>query len=170
MAAVALSNPGTGIAGESQVAPGSTVIGFDAVAIDYGAKGSGVSIGSASTGVGAGKAQPATIVVTKLLDTLSPTLLSATAANQTFRKGLIVVPLTGGKGQDLRLQLVDVVITSDHVTSSAGAKPLEQLTLSALGVKVENVTSGKVNTGLNQPLPSGWNRVLNSADTSSSAI
>ena len=144
------------------------MIGFDAVNIDYEAKGNS-SIGSSGSGAGAGKAQPATIVVTKLLDKLSPTLLSATGANQVFRKGLIVVPSAGGKGQDLRLQLVDVVITSDHVTSSAGAEPLEQLTLSALGVKIEDVTSGQVNSGVNQPLPGGWNRVLNVAQTSAGA-
>jgi type VI protein secretion system component Hcp len=163
-----LSNPGSAIKGESiGSAPAGTVIGFDAVGIDYGAKGN-ASIGSQSAGAGAGKAQPATIVVTKLLDKLSPTLLSATGANQVFRKGLIVVPSAGGKGSDLRLQLVDVVITSDHITSSAGAKPLEQLTLSALGVKIQEVPSGQVNSGVNQPLPAGWNRVLNTADTSSS--
>ena len=170
VAAVALSNPGAAApSGESKVsissAPANTVIGFDALSFAYDAKGS-VSIGSASTGAGAGKAQPVQIQVVKLADTFSPALLSAADANQVFRKGLIVLPLPGGAGQDLRVQLANVVITSDSFSATVGAKPEEALTLSALAISIQEVASGKVNSGVGQPVPSGWDQVVNKAQTS----
>jgi type VI protein secretion system component Hcp len=170
VAAVALSNPVQGaITGESQVSS-STKLAFDALSVDYQAAGPPTNIGSANLGAGSGKATAQTITITKVLDNLSPTLLGATASHQEFRQALIVIPTKGANNDDLRLELTDVVITSDHISTSAGSKPLEQLTLEALGVKIQDVSSQNVNGGLTQQLPGGWNRVLNTADQTTGAI
>jgi type VI protein secretion system component Hcp len=173
VAAVALSSPNQGaIDGESQVdsAPSSTKLAFDALSVDYQAAGPATNVGSQINGAGAGKATVQTITITKVLDNLSPTLLGATASRQEFKQGLIVIPTEGANKDDLRLELTDVVITSDHISTSAGSKPLEQLTLEVLGVKIQDVSSDKVNGGLTQQLPGGWNQVLNTADQTTGAI
>jgi type VI protein secretion system component Hcp len=165
VAAVALSNPLQGpIDGESQdKAPGSTKLAFDALSVDYQAS-SPININSATQGAGSGKVTAQTITITKVLDSLSPTLLEAAASRQEFKQALIVIPTKGANKDDLRLELTTVVITNDHISTSVGAKPTEQLTLAALGVKIEDVKSTQVSSGLGSTLPSGWNQVLNSAD------
>jgi type VI protein secretion system component Hcp len=172
VAAVALSSPVQGpITGESQdSAAGSTKLAFDALSVDYQAAGAPTTIGSQTGGAGSGKVTAQTITITKVLDNLSPTLLGATASHQEFKQALIVIPTKGGNKDDLRLELTDVVITSDHISTSAGSKPLEQLTLEALGVKIQDVSSQNVDGGLTQSLPGGWNRVLNTADQPTGAI
>jgi type VI protein secretion system component Hcp len=170
VAAVALSNPVQGaITGESTDSS-STKLAFDALSVDYQAAGAPTNIGSQIGGAGSGKATAQTITITKVLDNLSPTLLGATASHQEFRQALIVIPTKGANDDDLRLELTDVTITSDHISTSAGSKPLEQLTLEALGVKIQDVSSNNVNTGVGSIVPSGWNRVLNTADQPAGAI
>jgi hypothetical protein len=63
-----------------------------------------------------------------------------------------------------------VVITNDHISTSVGAKPTEQLTLEALGVKIQDVKSSQVSSGLGSTLPGGWNQVLNTADQDTAGI
>jgi type VI protein secretion system component Hcp len=166
VAAVALSEPGSSaIKGESvDTAASNAKLAFDAISVDYEASGPAVNLGSQSTGAGAGKAQPQTITITKVLDKTSPTLLAATSGRQIFKQGLIVIPTAGGKGSDLVLKLTDAVINSDRITTTKGEKPLEQLTLEVLGVKIQysDVQSGGGTLG--EPVPAGWNRVLNTAD------
>ena len=64
------------------------------------------------------------------------------------------------------MQLANVVITSDSFSATVGAKPEEALTLSALAISIQEVASGKVNSGVGQPVPSGWDQVVNKAQTS----
>jgi hypothetical protein len=111
------------------------------------------------------------------MDSLSPTLLAATSSRQLFQHGLIVIPTGGGAngeskggGEDLRLELTDILINSDHITTSAGSKPTETLTLEVLGVKIQDVSSQNVNGGVTQQLPKTWNRVLNDTDQPTAAI
>ena len=171
VAAVALSNPLQGaLDGESQDSAlgGGTKLAFDALSVDYQAS-SPINLSSATQGAGSGKVTAQTITITKVLDSLSPNLLTATASRQEFKQGLIVIPTKGASNDDLRLELTDVVISSDHISTSVGAKPTEQLTLEAAGVKIEDVKSTEVSSGLGSTLPAGWNRVLNTADQDTTA-
>jgi type VI protein secretion system component Hcp len=172
VAAVALSSPVQGpITGESiDSGPNSSKLAFDALSVDYQAAGAPTNIGSQIGGAGDGKVAAQTITITKVLDSLSPTLLGATASHEEFKQALIVIPTQGANNDDLRLELTDVIITSDHISTSAGSKPLEQLTLEALGVKIQDVSSQNVNTGVGSIVPGGWNRVLNTADQTTGAI
>lgn len=172
VAAVALSSPVQGaLKGESIDSGGSSSkLAFDALSVDYQAAGAPTNIGSAISGAGSGKVTAQTITITKVLDNLSPTLLGATADHEEFKQALIVIPTKGSNNNDLRLELTDVVITSDHISTSAGSKPLEQLTLEALAVKIQDVSSQNVNTGVGSIVPGGWNRVLNTADQPTGAI
>jgi hypothetical protein len=186
VAAVALSDPSSGVAGGSSIqgesqdssfAPASTNIGFDAVGVDYQAS-SALNIGSQSTGAGAGKITFHTITITKVVDSLTPTLLDATSGQQRFQHGLILIPVSSGKAEgsltgkpdDIRIELSLVAITSDHITTEAGGPSLEVLTLEAGAVSISDVASTKADSGVSQPLPGGWNRVTNLADTGSTAI
>jgi type VI protein secretion system component Hcp len=168
VAAVALSNPLQGaIIGETTDSS-STKLAFDALSVDYQAS-SPNNISTATQGAGSGKVTAQTITITKVLDSLTPTLLGAAASRQEFKQALIVIPTKGANSDDLRLELTDVVITNDHISTSVGAKPTEQLTLEALGVKIEDVKSSQVSSGLGSTLPGGWNQVLNTADDDTTA-
>jgi type VI protein secretion system component Hcp len=167
VAAVALSNPLQGPVGETTDSS-STKLAFDALSVDYQAS-SPNNISSAAQGAGSGKITAQTITITKVLDSLSPTLLGAAASRQEFKQALIVIPTKGANKDDLRLVLTDVVITNDHISTSVGAKPTEQLTLAALGVKIEDVKSTQVSSGLGSTLPAGWSQVLNTADQDTTA-
>jgi type VI protein secretion system component Hcp len=166
VAAVALSEPGgSAVKGESlDTAASSAKLAFDAISVDYEASGPALNLGSQSTGAGAGKVQPQTMTITKVLDKTSPTLLAATSGRQVFKQGLIVIPTAGGKGSDLVLKLSDAIINSDRITTTKGERPLEQLTLEVLGVKIQYSDLQSGGGTLGEPVPAGWNRVLNTAD------
>ena len=133
VAAVALSNPGAAtLQGETQdsfdSAATNTKLAFDATSVDYQASSPALNIGSQTQGAGAGKVQAQTIMITKVMDSLSPTLLAATSSRQVFKQGLIVIP-TGGAasgrraGRQARIfgsNSTDVYITSDHITHLGG--------------------------------------------------
>lgn len=125
-----------------------------------------VTVGSASTGGGAGAGRTAleTLSVTKTIDAASASLFKAAATGARFTSIELFVRRMNGAGNGavyLRYEFRDAIVSGITWKSSTGGAPVESidfeygaLTISYTPMKADG-TPGTKNTG-------GWNQVTNS--------
>lgn len=96
------------------------------------AQGAPTSIGSQSSGAGAGKVSIQSFSITKTLDKSSPLLFQAAATGQHYKEAvLLFTRKAGGKEQTyLKFDFQNVLISSVQDGSSGGGTPQEQVTFS----------------------------------------
>jgi type VI protein secretion system component Hcp len=125
------------------------------------------SIGSASTGAGAGKVRFEKFQFVKLLDKYSSVLFQDLAAGRVIKEAEIIVRKPSAKGKDLpvvQYMLKNVVLTDLHVSGESRA-PSE--TIQGLYGSIQFVVYEQSPTGTVKPGPSGgWNQITNSPVTS----
>ena len=116
------------------------------------------SIGSASSGAGAGKATFNEFVLTKALDGTSPLLFKALFSGAHFTRATLTIP-----GESTTYSFGLVFVTSQATTDDGtGSAPVEQVGL-AFGELFE--TFGSAST-TSTPVSAGWNLVVNTELTS----
>jgi type VI secretion system secreted protein Hcp len=117
-----------GIEGESTQKDHKGEIQIDGFSVS--AQGAPTSIGSQSSGAGAGKVSIQSFTITKTLDKSSPLLFQAAATGKHFKDAtLSFTRKAGGKEQTyLKFDFQNVLISSVQDGASGGGQPTEQVT------------------------------------------
>ncbi|MDE2134186.1 MAG: type VI secretion system tube protein Hcp [Alphaproteobacteria bacterium] len=89
--------------------------------------GRAATVGSATSGAGAGRASMGDIKITKTVDSASPKLTLACANGQHFKSVVIEEVVSGGRIEVITLQ--DVLISSVNNAGAGGYMPTETITL-----------------------------------------
>jgi type VI protein secretion system component Hcp len=125
------------------------------------------TVGSASSGAGAGKVKFEKFQFVKLLDKYSATLFQDLASSKVIKSAEIIVRRPGPNGKDtpvVQYMLKDVVLTDLHVSGEQRA-PSE--TIQGLYGSIQFVVYTQSQNGTVTPGPSGgWSQVTNSPVTS----
>lgn len=92
---------------------------------------SNLSLGSANSGVGVGKAKFQKFEIEKPLDRTTPTLLKACAQGRIYKRAIVEVCKNTGRGIQCvyRITLGTVVVASSSVEGKSGAAPVQHVTL-----------------------------------------
>lgn len=123
-----------------------------------------LSIGSTTSGAGAGKVSFNPLTITKRIDKSSPDLFLNLASGKTFRSvNFIFVNMTGQTHfAPFSIQLGFVGISKIEGSASAGDDALkETITLEYGGIKIQSLNFDKVGKPLQTINTSTWNRVQN---------
>jgi type VI protein secretion system component Hcp len=123
------------------------------------------SIGSASTGAGAGKAKFTGFKVVKLLDDTSVALFQYLTTGSHFKQvNILVTRSSKGKSQTLAEYRLGLVFLTNIKTASAGGVPTETVQ-GEFGALQFTVTPQQPNGQLGKPVSGGWNQVTNTSST-----
>ncbi|MDE1819074.1 MAG: type VI secretion system tube protein Hcp, partial [Thaumarchaeota archaeon] len=117
------------------------------------------SIGSASSGAGAGKVKFNELVITKLVDKSSPTLFKDLSAGGHFDKVVLTVRKAGGT-QDYLTMTMGLVFVTHYSQGSAGGMPTETISFEFgnLAINYKPQTSSGT---LGASIVDGWDQVQN---------
>jgi type VI secretion system secreted protein Hcp len=122
-----------------------------------------VTIGSQSTGSGAGKVSFASFSITKKLDSSSPTLLKNCCIGDHFKTGSLTLRKAGGDQLAyLEYDFTEIYIDSYQVNGSSGGDdtPSESISMTAASVVMKY--SAQSAEGKMTPMkPAGWNLTTN---------
>ncbi len=125
-----------------------------------------LSIGSQSTGAGAGKVRFRPLVVTKVVDTTSPALFMAEASGRAFLTGhlsiLWSVGVNPGAFDYLKLELKVAAIKS--IALSPADVPIEEIEIEAGSVKMTLIPES-ADGQPQDPVSGGWDAIRNRAWT-----
>lgn len=124
------------------------------------------TIGSGSTGSGAGKVSISTLNIMKKTDKASPVLFQTCCAGNHYATATLTVRKAGGKTplEYLIYTLTEVYVDSIQWSGSAGGddRPSESLSLSFASVHVKYVPQKADGTG-DSPIEGGWDVTTNQA-------
>jgi type VI secretion system secreted protein Hcp len=126
------------------------------------------TIGSATSGAGAGKAKLNPLKITKAVDATSPALLMAAGNGTAFKDVALVVRKAGATGPDAFLQyhLKTAVVTHIETSADSGDEGVTETVTFAYGAIQERYMPQSTTTGLApKPLVNGWNQILNQPNT-----
>lgn len=152
-----ISTSGTpAIVGESKDATHTNAINI--LSYEFGADNQ-ASLGSATGGAGAGKVKFNEIVITKPVDTSSPTLFKDLSSGEHFQNMVLTVRKSG-ETQDFLQITMGLVFVSHYSQSSTGDTPTETIAFDFGNIKIEYKphTSPGV---LGSSVVDGWDQVAN---------
>jgi type VI secretion system secreted protein Hcp len=130
-----------GVTGESKTQPGA----IELMSFSWGTS-EHRSIGSATGGAGAGKADVRELVVTKSTDSASPLLFKAAASGQHFSSATLQLRKAGGETYET-YKLSDVLISSFEYGGKGGQKPTESFTLNFAKIEMISTSTSVSATG-----------------------
>jgi type VI secretion system secreted protein Hcp len=139
---------------------------IDIVSFSWGAT-NATSIGSATSGAGAGKVKFEEICFVKKTDASTPLLVQACASGQHIKNGTFVVRKAGGAQLEylkLTLNLVFVTDFQQQGSPKGDEIPLEQITVAVGSIVVQYQPQGADGKALGGPSLVSWNQVKNVED------
>jgi type VI protein secretion system component Hcp len=116
----------------------SSQVAFDATRVDY-TEHTLTTIGSGTSGAGAGKLKLEPITITKPVDKNTTTLLGYLETGKHFAVGRILIPVPSHTNEYLELELNLVIVSNDEITGSAATGPVETIQLEVGAVKISYV-------------------------------
>jgi type VI secretion system secreted protein Hcp len=122
-----------------------------------------VTIGSASTGSGAGKVSLSSFNFMKKLDNASPTLLKNCCIGDHFATGTLSLRKAGGEQSVyLEYDMTEVYIESYQVSGSSGGDdtPTESISVTFAQI-IMKYTPQLAGGGMGTQVPAGWNVTTN---------
>jgi type VI secretion system secreted protein Hcp len=132
-----------------------------------------LSIGSHSTGAGAGKISFAPFSITRVIDRASPLFFQMSCSGEPFKFVHLALRKAGGGAQQtgviyLRYDFKLVAVKTISYSYDDEA-PKETITFEYGGLQIR-YRQQKADGTFEAAIPAGWNRVTNVADVSSNAI
>ena len=122
-----------------------------------------VTIGSATTGSGAGKVSVASFSCMKKLDSASPSLLKNCCIGDHFKTGSVMLRKAGGS-QLIYLQydMTEVYVESYQISGSSGGDdtPTESVSFTSSSI-VMKYSAQKSDGTITPQIPAGWNITTN---------